>query len=789
MGGGWQALAGKLNNDGYPDVIALFNHSIISSDISWFEGTAQQTNLERTTLYSQEKRLNDWGIADMNNDGKVDLVACAYANQPFYNNEVVYIFLADGFENAYHPPVRIPSLLSNISLVDLDEDGDIDIVGSNDDENWTGWLENDDLNFTTHIVDASFYNNTSPATNYPARPVDVDDDGDLDILLFRQGAVAWRENLGNAQTWGPLTSLFQDAQASIYDVLPIDIDADNDLDFVASAYRRLIFIIKSNITDGYEYMARSLQADQIYYPRYVKADDIDGDGDEDLLFSTSEEELYWLENNGVDLTFPDLHLITGNFDVRTKTFYIEDLNNNGNKEILWSSDSQTKVLQNDGSGNFTTFFVIGSNYEHAIPFDTDQDGDLDLVFAKTESFSIRKNYANFSRIKGTVYWDENNNGQFDSLEMGLSQHQVLIAPASLLTWSAAQGIYEFAVEPNTYELSCIPADSWAMTTDSIVSITVPDSTMNIQAVDFGMRINTDTIIAQVHLASGATRCGFEVPFWINYHADSYKRTEGSIYLHLNPLAQFLSAVPMPSSVTDTLLTWNFSDLIPLETKTIALNFQIAGVEEIGNIIDMMAIMDITEADTIAARDTFLYRSIIACAYDPNDKQVSPSIPGYPNYTLFGEELMYTVRFENTGLDTAFNIFIEDQLDRDLDWTSFRLAGSSHPVRVTRSDANGCEQVGSVFLDLIVQTDTPTDEDAAFAIFPNPADHQLSVSSGPAQEVILSIYHLNGQLIKSEMVHIANKHVIDLKTLPSAVYLIKIFSQGKPIFIKRFTVVH
>ncbi len=42
---------------------------------------------------------------------------------------------------------------------------------------------------------------------------------------------------------------------------------------------------------------------------------------------------------------------------------------------------------------------------------------------------------------------------------------------------------------------------------------------------------------------------------------------------------------------------------------------------------------------------------------------------------------YTVRFQNTGTDTAFNIVIEDQLDADLDWTTFRPISSSHPFEV------------------------------------------------------------------------------------------------------------
>lgn len=991
---GRHAFAGRINNDSYPDVIALYINPAVYSKIIWFEGTAIQTNLEEHILYFEEEIFDDWAVADINNDAKVDLVLCSYDyfSPLSYNTRSVYIFLRDSQEYSYHYPIDIPSAMEHISLVDLDEDGDIDIVGNNYDDSWLGWLENDHLNFTTHALDASFFNSSS--LDYrPAKPVDIDFDGDLDILLFADDKIAWYENLGNAQNWGPLIYLYQNLQQSSFtDILPIDIDADNDMDFVASLNDKLMFIIKSNSTNSYDYIIRYLYAnDQVYYPRFLTNADADSDGDMDIFFSAGNKKLYWLENDQIDFTLSALHLVADDFEVQFKAFYMEDFNNDGFQDVLWSDVDETTILQNDGSGNFTTYYDSETGYRHTIPFDIDLDGDLDLVFATGASFFIRKNYSNNARIKGIVYWDENQNSQFDSLEIGLSQHQVLIEPTGLRTPSSVQGNYEFAVEANTYELRCIPADLWTLTTDSVVTITIPDTSSDVLSANFGVTFNSDSITAQINLASAPTRCGFEVPFWINYHADNHKRSDGYIFLHLNPLADFLSANPMPSTVTDTLLTWNFSDASPLEMNTIGLKFRIAGVQENGSDIDMVAMMDIIEADTIVARDTFLYHSNITCSYDPNDKQVSPSIPGYPNYTLFGEELNYTIRFENTGLDTAFNIFIEDQLDQDLNWASFRLIGSSHPVRITRSeaglltfyfddillpytgidplgsqgfvsyaikpldslelneyilndariffdfnppiitnrvsnifvdeypvhfdlvqpscfesldgqiipdflssgflyywnnspdepvidsigsgtyafslyrydgtlvnasaitldapsellielsstpetdfqengtasveitggvppysiqwstdpiaegetieglssgmyevtvtDANGCEQVGNVFLDLIVQIDSPIDEAGAFSFFPNPADNQLWVSSASPQAANIFIYNLNGQLIKNETVYIANKYAIDVETLPSAIYLIKIIKQGNPVLTRRFTVVH
>jgi len=52
--------------------------------------------------------------------------------------------------------------------------------------------------------------------------------------------------------------------------------------------------------------------------------------------------------------------------------------------------------------------------------------------------------------------------------------------------------------------------------------------------------------------------------------------------------------------------------------------------------------------------------------------------------LFDEDLIYTVRFQNTGNDVAYDVVILDTLDANLDRETFRLLGSSHAERLNTS---------------------------------------------------------------------------------------------------------
>jgi uncharacterized delta-60 repeat protein/uncharacterized repeat protein (TIGR01451 family) len=66
------------------------------------------------------------------------------------------------------------------------------------------------------------------------------------------------------------------------------------------------------------------------------------------------------------------------------------------------------------------------------------------------------------------------------------------------------------------------------------------------------------------------------------------------------------------------------------------------------------------------------------SYDPNDKQAMPSGIGAIKQIAPGEELEYTIRFQNTGTDTAYTVRVVDTLDVNLDVSSLTQGASSHP---------------------------------------------------------------------------------------------------------------
>ncbi|MEM1322653.1 MAG: T9SS type A sorting domain-containing protein [Bacteroidota bacterium] len=75
------------------------------------------------------------------------------------------------------------------------------------------------------------------------------------------------------------------------------------------------------------------------------------------------------------------------------------------------------------------------------------------------------------------------------------------------------------------------------------------------------------------------------------------------------------------------------------------------------------------------------------AYDPNDKQVSPTGVGERHLVPANTHLDYLIRFQNTGTDTAFNVVIVDTLSPLLDQATIVPGVSSHAYTFDYPEAN------------------------------------------------------------------------------------------------------
>ncbi len=139
-----------------------------------------------------------------------------------------------------------------------------------------------------------------------------------------------------------------------------------------------------------------------------------------------------------------------------------------------------------------------------------------------------------------------------------------------------------------------------------------------------------------------------------------------------------SSVPV-SSQNIGQLAWNYNNLQPFETRTIEVNFTMLAppANNIGDTIYFLAQINPVASDETVADNIFILPQIFTGPYDPNEKECLQG--NKIDITAIDDYLHYSIRFQNLGTDTAFNVVITDTLSNNADWDSFDFMSSSHPV--------------------------------------------------------------------------------------------------------------
>ena len=131
----------------------------------------------------------------------------------------------------------------SINAADIDGDGDMDVVSQSYYNNTVAWFENMDgqgTSFTAHIFSPLI---SSPYVTYP---MDVDNDGDIDIVSGGDFGLLWYENVDSQGNFGP-TQVINTTGMCIESVRAADIDSDGLLDLVAADWcNDVLFWHKNN---------------------------------------------------------------------------------------------------------------------------------------------------------------------------------------------------------------------------------------------------------------------------------------------------------------------------------------------------------------------------------------------------------------------------------------------------------------------------------------------------------------------------------------------------------------
>jgi hypothetical protein len=311
--------------------------------------------------------------ADFDNDGDQDAVIAITDFIAWYPN--------DGDGNFGEPnPIELDmGQVFDLLAVDIDADGNIDLVVSYRDQDKVVWYKNlGNGSFSSLQLIASGLNNARGVNG-----ADIDGDGDVDLVLgvTNGSGVYWVENLDGQGDFGPLISISSNLSLARRQRLG-DMDRDGDIDVVSNGSSPLLSWFENVDGQGDFSIQHSIES-QGTYENAFDMEDLGGDGDLDIV-SGKDDTLLWRENlDGLGNFGPNI-IIDSQVDI-AGDIHIADLDNDGFLDVLSALTSLNRIAwykNTDGLGTFGPQQLLEPflNFPRSVyTADLDDDGDLDVL--------------------------------------------------------------------------------------------------------------------------------------------------------------------------------------------------------------------------------------------------------------------------------------------------------------------------------------------------------------------------------------------------------------------------
>ena len=432
-------------------------------------------------------------------------------------------------------------------------------------------------------------------------------------------------------------------------------------------------------------------------------------------------------------------------------------------------------------------------------------------------------------IQGNLKIDPNANG-CDELDMVLPNSKINISNGTKagIFISDTSGNYSIPVQAGTHTISPeLENPSYFKISPTTATVTFPIQTspfiQDFCITPYGVHPDLEVTLLPLQQA----RPGFDAKYKLVYKNKGTTTQSGSVNLTFNDAALDLVVTnPVTATQTSNNLFWNFTNLLPFETREITFTLNVNSPLETpavnsGSVLVYNATITSSATDETPIDNTFAFNQTVVNSFDPNDKSCLEGTTITPS--LIGQYVHYMIRFENTGTFAAQNIVVKDMIDlTKFDISTLIPTSASHSFVTKISDNNKVEFIfeninlpfddanndgyiafkiktvptlvvndsftneANIYFDYnfpiltnkatstFKTLDTPDfDFGKYFTLYPNPAKAELNIT---AKETInvnsMSVYNTLGQLVL--VIPNAEKvSKIDVSSLTTGNYFIKI----------------
>ncbi len=288
-------------------------------------------------------------------------------------------------------------------------------------------------------------------------------------------------------------------------------------------------------------------------------------------------------------------------------------------------------------------------------------------------------------VSGVVYNDATEDCKMDAGEFGIGRAIISVEPGPIFTRTRSDGGYRLHLYPGEYSVSANPGSYWEQSCPdgkNAYSLTISSGKEEHSDLNFGNQAQGAVQALDVGVVgAGPLRPGRTADFLISYSNVGNVPFNGYLHLQFDAPLEFLNSEPAVDILKSQELLWYVEDMPFGAVDKVWISFGLPPDESItGQEVCVRAVSrPERRADEIldAIEDEFCRE--ITNAIDPNIISVAPAgIGPEGKITADVEELSYTVQFQNTGTDTAFNVTVVNRLDHRLfDIGSLRIGAASH----------------------------------------------------------------------------------------------------------------
>ena len=276
-------------------------------------------------------------------------------------------------------------------------------------------------------------------------------------------------------------------------------------------------------------------------------------------------------------------------------------------------------------------------------------------------------------VSGEIFYDNNSNGVKDATELFYSNVKV----------NLSNGRSAFTNKDGYFSIYADSLGSYTLTVNAPNYYTSLPQSINYNISTYDTLI-TNLIALQPNQANDSMRLditpmmwrarpGFSFPYHISYQNIGTTTISPTLSFNYNDTKlNYLNATNANVINSTNNLSINIGSTAPGQSGSFIAYFKVKPTVPIGDSVVISG--SLTYATNVKIV------SLVGGSFDPNDKAATPVLT--PIQVALGKDIDYTIRFQNTGNDTAFTVAIEDTLSSDLLVNTLVFVGSSHNCKTT-----------------------------------------------------------------------------------------------------------